>query len=492
MADTVLRADEKGPKATTADQDDILNGDVETVNEYSEEHYRRLLWKIDLWLLPLMWLCYGTQQADKTGISTQAVFGIREDTGLVGEQYNWLTTIFYLSYLVCEAPGNWLMQKCNVGKFLSIVMILWGVVVLCIAFAKNFTDLMVLRTIQGALECTISPTFVLITGAWYTSREHTLRSIIWGTANAGMNIITGLSMYGIGIRAEQHPGGLAPWKGISFLLGALTIFCGVLAWFILGTPREVRWLSEDEKRAAIVRVMSNKTGSDREKRSEFKWQQVRDTFKDPQTYFFFLISLVSTLPNGATTTFSKLIWKSFGFTSLQTLYIGSVPYYCLSICWFLTVGVITLKKPGMRFIMMMISLVVCFTGMMALAFLPQDSMKWTRWGMYMLQCFGALPGLFTATAIFVGYCVGNAVGAQMFRASDAPKYIHGLTACAVLYAVEFCGMASWRYYYIWQNRKRARMVAEQGISLEDSERLGELNAEADMTDRDNIHFRYQY
>jgi hypothetical protein len=69
---------------------------------------------------------------------------------------------------------------------------------------------------------------------------------------------------------------------------------------------------------------------------------------DPQTYFFFFVTILSTLPNGANTTFSKLIWQSFGFTPLETLLKGSTPYYSVSICWFLTVGVITLKKPNLR------------------------------------------------------------------------------------------------------------------------------------------------
>lgn len=188
---------------------EVIEGTVEDATEYSDSYFRKLRIKIDLFLLPLMWVCYGTQQADKTSLSVQAVFGFREDTGLVGEQFNWLSTIFYLSYLVCEFPGNWLIQKSHTGKFLSIVMVLWGVVVLCVAFAKNFAHLMILRTLQGALECTISPTFMLITGAWYTSQEHTLRSLIWGTSNAGMNIITGLCMYGIGLHAQKDPNGLA-------------------------------------------------------------------------------------------------------------------------------------------------------------------------------------------------------------------------------------------------------------------------------------------
>ncbi|KZL87103.1 major facilitator superfamily transporter [Colletotrichum incanum] len=470
----------------TGKPDDVLEGSVEVLTEYSDSYFRTLRFKIDLWLLPLMWVCYGTQQADKTSLSVQAVFGIREDTGLIGEQFNWLSTMFYLSYLICEFPGNWLIQKTHTGKFLSAVMVLWGIVVLCIAFAKNFAHLMILRTLQGALECTISPTFMLITGAWYTSQEHTLRSLIWGTSNAGMNIITGLCMYGIGLHAQKDPNGLAAWKGISFFLGGLTIACGILVWFILGTPREVRWLNEAEKKAAIARVISNQTGSDSQKRSEFKWDQVWATFKDPQTYFFFFVTIINALPNGANTTFSKLIWKSFGFTPLETLLKGSTPYYCVSIAWFLVVGFVTLKKPNLRY-----------------------TMKWTRWGMYIMQVFGSLPGLMiwtflpsnvagrtkktvTSTVLFVAYCVGNAVGAQMFVASDAPKYIRGLTACAVLYCVEFCSMATWRFYYIWENRRRANIIREQGFSDEESERIGKLNAEADMTDRENIHFKYKY
>lgn len=328
--------------------DDLAIDTVEATYEYSDAYNRRLLWKIDLWLLPVMWICYGTQQADKTSLSVQAIFGIREDTGLVGEQFNWLSTIFYLSYMVCEAPANLLMQKCNTSKFLATVMFLWGIIVICIAFAKNFTHLMILRFLQGALECTISPTFMLLTGSWYTSQEHTLRSLIWGTSNAGMNIISGLINYGIGYHAQRHPGGLAPWKGISFFLGSLTIFDAVLVYLILGTPREVRWLTEDEKRAAIARVVANQTGSDRSKHSEFKWDQVWSTFKDPQTYFFFFVTIINALPNGANTTFSKLIWKSFGFSELDTLLKGSTPYYAVSICWFLVVGSITLKKPNLR------------------------------------------------------------------------------------------------------------------------------------------------
>lgn len=329
--------------APSIDEGDIIEKvALDTVNaehEYTPAEYRRLLWKIDLCLLPIMWFCYGTQQADKTGVSVMAVFNLQKDTHLVGQQFSWLTTIFYIAYLVAEAPGNYLIQRLHVGRFLGTVIFIWGVVVLCLGFTHNWAGLMVLRTLQGVLECTISPTFLLITGTYYTTKEHTFRAIVWGTSNSGMNIIAGLIEYAIGDAASKHPHGLAPWRGIAFFLGGLTIFLGIIAFLCLGLPREVFWLNEREKRMAAARVVSNQTGSERQKHGEWKWAQVKVAFMDPQTYFFFFTSLAFAIPNGGTTTFGNLVYKSFGFTSEETLIKGTIPQHGFSICYFLIVGI---------------------------------------------------------------------------------------------------------------------------------------------------------
>lgn len=92
---------------------------------------RRLLWKIDLHLLPVLCLLYGLQFLDKTTISYASVMGIVADTGLVGTQYNWLGSVFYLGYLVAEYPVVTLLQKLPISKFLSAQIIVWGGVLMC-------------------------------------------------------------------------------------------------------------------------------------------------------------------------------------------------------------------------------------------------------------------------------------------------------------------------------------------------------------------------
>jgi ACS family allantoate permease-like MFS transporter len=70
-----------------------------------------------------------------------------------------------------------------------------------------------------------------------------------------------------------------------------------LAFFFLGTPREVLFLSQEEKRIAQARVVSNKTGTDRLKRP-WDWVQFKDVARDPQAYMFFFIVIINSLPNG--------------------------------------------------------------------------------------------------------------------------------------------------------------------------------------------------
>jgi MFS transporter, ACS family, allantoate permease len=154
---------------------------------------------------------------------------------------------------------------------------------------------MVLRSLQGLLECTVSPTLMPITGASYTSDEHIHRSIIQGTGNAGMSVITNLICYGTALRAQKEPIKTRTWRDISFFPGGVSMSLAVLMFFALGTPHMLSWLSGSMKRVAAARVVWNKTGSDRQKISEWKRDQLRTTFRNPETYLLFFANVENTI-----------------------------------------------------------------------------------------------------------------------------------------------------------------------------------------------------
>jgi hypothetical protein len=45
---------------------------------------------------------------------------------------------------------------------------------------------------------------------------------------------------------------------------------------------------------------------------------------------------------------------------------------------------------------------------------------------------------------------------------------------------------------IWQNKRRAAQIAALGLTNEEATRQGHMNAEMDMTDTENIFFKYSY
>jgi MFS transporter, ACS family, allantoate permease len=110
---------------------------------------------------------------------------------------------------------------------------------------------MALRALQGFFECNITPGFLLITGSWYRTEEHAARSLFWQSSQGFFYVVSNLMLYGVA-REVAKSNAIAPWRVISLFLGALTLVGGAFCYLLLGSPREVRWLNEEEKKMAYV------------------------------------------------------------------------------------------------------------------------------------------------------------------------------------------------------------------------------------------------
>ncbi|KAK7748091.1 hypothetical protein SLS53_001343 [Cytospora paraplurivora] len=459
-------------------------------DQYTEEEYKALKKKVDRYLLPLMWLCYGIQQTDKTSLGTQATFGIRDDTHLVGQQYAWLTTVFYITYVCFEFPSNILLQRYKMGRTLSCYMVCWGVIVLCIGFAKNFTQLVTLRALQG-----------------YTTREHSSRTLVFQSANAGFGIIASLILYGIGTLQNQRGPDFEAWRYMSYFLGSLTIFVGCLCLLLLGTPSEVRWLSPRERAMASARILTNNIGHDRTGVRKWNWNQARECLIDPCFWLAGINSFLCSVPNGGLSTFGAIISTSFGFTNLQVILLD-IPKSVFSVLYFTMVGVVTSRWKNLRMYFMIFSLIPPFVGFLLMSLLPNTpEYRWTKWGGYFMtipfiislflawtlipsNTGGRTKRTLTSSFTFVGYCVGNMCGSQIFKSSDAPRYVPGTVGCAVCIALEFFLIIIWRLVYVFRNRRTLKRLAQDGVSDEERIKRGQELGQQDATDFENPYFIY--
>lgn len=77
-----------------------LTGGV--VIEFTQKEERQSLRKIDMNMLPLMCWVYMIQFADKTTLNYASLMGIRGDTNLKGNEFSWISSIFYAGYLAWD------------------------------------------------------------------------------------------------------------------------------------------------------------------------------------------------------------------------------------------------------------------------------------------------------------------------------------------------------------------------------------------------------
>ncbi|KAJ7060462.1 MFS general substrate transporter [Mycena amicta] len=288
--------------------------------------------KIDLHIIPLMCILYWVQYMDKATLGSSSILGIKCDTQLSlslpvqtltllayrqathlnTDEYNWLSTCFYLAYLVMEFPQNLALQRFPVAKWLSINIFVWGVALCSHAACKSFVGLLIVRIILGVCEGSITAGFLIVTAMFYTRKEQGIRAGYWFLMNGAAQIISGFISFGtLHIKTNS----LEPWQWLMLITGIITLITAVAFWFLFPDSPTTAWfLTLDERAKAILRIKENQTGLENK---HFKKEQMIEALLDPKTWLFALFSALTNVPNSLSNQ-KSIIVQSFGFTTLQT------------------------------------------------------------------------------------------------------------------------------------------------------------------------------
>lgn len=63
--------------------------------DYTPEEAKRVLWKIDCRVVPILFLIYLIQYLDKNSLNFASVYGLKTATKLEGQDYSWLGGCFH-------------------------------------------------------------------------------------------------------------------------------------------------------------------------------------------------------------------------------------------------------------------------------------------------------------------------------------------------------------------------------------------------------------
>ena len=86
--------------------------------------------------------------------------------------------MFYIGFLAVEFPTQYLAQHISrLGKYLGANVMLWGVILSCMAATTSYAGLMICRTLLGIFEAPVAPILVLIIAMWYKKGEQGRRVV---------------------------------------------------------------------------------------------------------------------------------------------------------------------------------------------------------------------------------------------------------------------------------------------------------------------------
>lgn len=95
----------------------------------------------------------------------------------------------------------------------------------------------------------------------------------------------------------------------------------------------------------------------------------------------------------------------------------------------------------------------------------------------------------TAVAMnFIAWCVGNAIGPQVFLDRDKPRYFIAFSTHMGCYVLLVLVIAFLRFYFMLKNSKKAKL--QEQVSEANDNNL--VHAFDDLTDQENPNFRYMY
>ncbi|KAJ3522928.1 hypothetical protein NM208_g12657 [Fusarium decemcellulare] len=462
------------------------------------EEARRVRWKIDLIVLPIIAGTVILSAVDKLVISNAAIMGMTDDLNLVGNEYSWTGSIFYLGFLIFEYPQAILIQRLPVAKLLAACILSWAVMLFCSAATHNFAGLAAVRFIFGCAEAGAFPTASILTVMWYSNREQPVRVAIW--YNQLSSIFSGIVSYGI---SQTHTR-LAQWRLLFIVLGGFTvIWSAAILAFLPDSPVSAWWLSPRERYVAVRRVQKNNTGIE-DKR--VRCYQIKELLADPKTYLLALFACAQNIPNGGLGAFSSIIVSGLGYSVPITTLLG-IPTGVVATSWQLILAILCTKLKNKRCTVIAMANIIPMICAILMWQLPRDNKHgrlaayyvfYTYWGPYVMSTSVPMANVsghtkkVTMNAIFFfSYCLGNIIGPQVFRKSDAPSYTKGYTGLLICLVVSAASISMYGMLCKSENAQRNRAYGPVDSSIVDEEVDGSLGL-SDKTDKEKTEFRYSY
>ncbi|KAI0474031.1 major facilitator superfamily domain-containing protein [Xylariaceae sp. FL0804] len=402
---------------------------------------KKLVRKIDLYLLPTIWLMYLLSYMDRTNIGNAKIAGMAEDLNLTSSRYSISLIVFFIGYVLMEIPSNMILARAKPSIFLPAIMTLWGLVTVAMAWVPNYQTLIGIRVIIGILEAGFAPGVLLLLSSWYKRDEQAKRFAVYISAAILSGAFGGL-IAGAITDGLDGVHGIAGWRWLFIVEGAATAGWSLVASFILlDFPANTARFSPREKELAIRRLLADNVHPAAASEEAPSHMRALALALSNWRVWLFVVGYMAIVGSSTLSYFYPTLVKGLGYDSHLAQYM-TIPIYVAAFVCNAVTGYFMDRRPGSRGVVLafwltvstVCAVVTCavydFTARYALLVIMASGL-WSANGLslsYASSTFGAMPNEVRAIALAFVNAMGNLAqiyGAYLFPDSDEPKYIMG-------------------------------------------------------------------
>lgn len=209
----------------------------------------RLMWR----LMPFLFLLYIVAYLDRINVSF-AVLQMRGQLGLSDRVIGRAGGIFFLGYFLFQVPSNLVLEKFGVRRWISSLMIVWGVISCFMIFIRGPVSFYAMRFLLGAAEAGFFPGIIFYMKRWFPARARG-RAVAWFMTANPLAGVVGSPISGalLGL----HSAGMSGWQWMFLIEGLPAIVLGVVVLYTLADhPQEAVWL-EGEERVWLLETLAS-------------------------------------------------------------------------------------------------------------------------------------------------------------------------------------------------------------------------------------------
>ncbi|KAH6695060.1 major facilitator superfamily domain-containing protein [Plectosphaerella plurivora] len=444
--------------------------------ENTAELEKRIVRKLDMWMLPQLWILYMFNYLNRTNIAQARLNTFNEDLNLKDGDYQTAVAILTVGYMLAQLPSNMLITFIRPSVYLPVAAFIWSGVSIATIACTSAGGLWAVQFVLGIVEAPLFPGAVFLMSCWYTRREFALRVALLYSGLVLAQAFSGLIAAGV-FAGLDGPGGLAGWQWLFILEGAGSGFFAITAYFILPNYPESKnggamwYMTEEMRKVAAARILD-----DRVEYAEKStvWVGLKLAVTDLKLYMFLFMNIFITSSYGFNNFFPTIV-NGLGFgTRVTALLMTAPPYVLGTICTFFVAW--DSDRRSERGLHIIIPLSFSVIGFIVTVSTGNAAVRYAMTFLYAAGCFSANTLQYTWAVSTMGQTpekraaggaivnifghLGNVISPYFFPDRDAPRYTMAMIL-QIVFASLGIALAAIIKWHLTRKNKKLREEAER-------------------------------